>query len=107
MCLQKICGLINRLVLLVNVDGLPTIKHTYKRGEVMTQKTPLSVTQEQCLSDSSLTPARPGRWWRGRDSGQVQITPGREKSNHMFKFIHLSSSSLMLPEMKSLGWLYY
>lgn len=39
MCLQKICGLINRLILLVNVDGLPTIKHTYKRGEVMTKKT--------------------------------------------------------------------
>ena len=39
MCLQKICGLINRLILLVNVDGLPTIKHTYKRGEVMTEKT--------------------------------------------------------------------
>lgn len=38
MCLQKICGLINRLILLVNVDGLPTIKHTYKRGEVMTKK---------------------------------------------------------------------
>lgn len=38
MCLQKICGLINRLILLVNVDGLPTIKHTYKRGEVMTEK---------------------------------------------------------------------
>lgn len=38
MCLQKICGLINRLILLVNVDRLPTIKHTYKRGEVMTKK---------------------------------------------------------------------
>lgn len=38
MCLQKICGLINRLILLVNVDGLPTIKHTYKRGEAMTKK---------------------------------------------------------------------
>lgn len=40
MCLQKICGLINRLILLVNVDGLPTIKHTYKRGEVMPKKNP-------------------------------------------------------------------
>lgn len=91
MCLQKICGLINRLILLVNVDGLPTIKHTYKRGEVMTKKT-LSVTQEPCLSGSSPTPARPGRWWRGRDSEQVQTAPGWEKSNHMFKLICLKSS---------------
>lgn len=54
MCLQKICGLINRLILLVNVDGLPTIKHTYKRGEVMTKKK----QQKTCLlpgSRASLT----------------------------------------------------
>lgn len=30
--LQKICGLINRLILLVNVERLPTITHTYKEG---------------------------------------------------------------------------
>lgn len=57
MCLQKICGLINKLILLVNVDGLPTIKHTYRRGEVMTKKKK-KPTQQPCLlprSCASLT----------------------------------------------------
>lgn len=58
----------------------------------MTKKT-LSVTREPCLSDSSPTPARPGRWWRGHGSEQVQITPGWEKSNHMFKPIYLKFSN--------------
>lgn len=44
----------------------------------MTQRN--SVTQEPCLSDSSPTPARPGRSWRGRDNEQVQIAPERRKA---------------------------